>query len=159
LHSFDLTDGVYPEHALIEASNGNFYGTTSSGGTDDIGTTFEITPAGKPTSLHSSSAPTGFIRATKTISPSPGVASYRHAVKQLLTSAVGDLQATFCGSRGAGNRPRPPGGETGNRSPDPDCVGHCGGVDFCLSFSLGGFLSGGGEFFGLAAGAGCGAGR
>src|ERR1700691_6186796 len=53
LHSFDLTDGVYPEHALIEASNGNFYGTTSSGGTDDIGTTFEITPAGKPTSLHS----------------------------------------------------------------------------------------------------------
>ncbi len=45
LHSFDLSDGAYPEAALVLGTDRNFYGTTSSGGTGgDGGTIFQITP-------------------------------------------------------------------------------------------------------------------
>src|SRR5579863_3082746 len=47
------TDGFYPVGALVQASNGNFYGTTSSGGANSHGTIFEITPGGTLTTLHS----------------------------------------------------------------------------------------------------------
>lgn len=46
-------DGLFPEAGLIQASNGNFYGTTSSGGTNGFGTIFEITPVGTLTTLYS----------------------------------------------------------------------------------------------------------
>jgi uncharacterized repeat protein (TIGR03803 family) len=53
LHSFDGTDGSGPVAALIQASNGNLYGTTLAGGTNDAGTVFEIAPRGTFTSLYS----------------------------------------------------------------------------------------------------------
>ena len=62
LHSFcsqsRCADGEYPEAGLIQATNGNFYGTTNGGGAshaclDGCGTVFEITPAGKLTTLYS----------------------------------------------------------------------------------------------------------
>jgi uncharacterized repeat protein (TIGR03803 family) len=53
LHSFDSTDGAGPEAALIQATDGNFYGTTSGGGVHASGTVFKITPAGKLTTLYS----------------------------------------------------------------------------------------------------------
>lgn len=46
-------DGTYPYAGLVLASNGNFYGTTTQGGTNNYGTVFELTPAGKLTTLHS----------------------------------------------------------------------------------------------------------
>ena len=53
LHSFDFTDGYRPE-ALVQAANGNFYGTTNTGGAfaNDQGTVFKITPSGTLTTLH-----------------------------------------------------------------------------------------------------------
>jgi uncharacterized repeat protein (TIGR03803 family) len=58
LHSFDGTDGASPYAWLVQAANGNFYGTTSNGGVSDAcsngcGTVFEITAGGKLTTLHS----------------------------------------------------------------------------------------------------------
>jgi uncharacterized repeat protein (TIGR03803 family) len=64
LYSFcfnnNCTDGDDPEAGLIQASDGNFYGTTYSGGTvvnkhcvQGCGTVFQITPAGVLTTLHS----------------------------------------------------------------------------------------------------------
>lgn len=56
------TDGKYPYAGLIQASDGNFYGTTSEGGGNSTcnatqpygcGTIFKITPAGVLTTLHS----------------------------------------------------------------------------------------------------------
>jgi uncharacterized repeat protein (TIGR03803 family) len=47
----NCADGGIP-NGLVQGSNGNFYGTTSSGGADDGGTVFEITPAGKLTLLY-----------------------------------------------------------------------------------------------------------
>ena len=46
-------DGTQPEGGLLLASNGNFYGVTNTGGAFGYGTVFEITAAGKLTTLHS----------------------------------------------------------------------------------------------------------
>jgi uncharacterized repeat protein (TIGR03803 family) len=46
------TDGLSPEGGLIQASDGNFYGTTSQGGTNNQGTIFKITPQGSLTTLY-----------------------------------------------------------------------------------------------------------
>jgi len=57
LYSFcsqaNCTDGETPYAALVQATNGNLYGTTFGGGANDSGTVFEITPAGKLTTLYS----------------------------------------------------------------------------------------------------------
>jgi uncharacterized repeat protein (TIGR03803 family) len=56
LYSFcsqaNCTDGNDPV-ALVQATNGNLYGTTFYGGANNYGTVFEITPAGKLTTLYS----------------------------------------------------------------------------------------------------------
>ena len=53
LHSFNGTDGSQP-NGLAQATDGDFYGTTSDGGTNGgYGTVFKITPAGELTTLHS----------------------------------------------------------------------------------------------------------
>ena len=56
LHSFDFTDGAYPQAGLVQATDGDFYGTTSgnsSTGLTNYGTVFKITPGGTLTTLHS----------------------------------------------------------------------------------------------------------
>jgi uncharacterized repeat protein (TIGR03803 family) len=53
LHSFVGTDGESPFGALVQATDGNFYGTTQNGGANGDGTIFEITPTGTLTTLHS----------------------------------------------------------------------------------------------------------
>ena len=50
----NCADGTEPFAGLVLGTNGNFYGTTFSGGANDNrGTVFEITPQGKLTTLHS----------------------------------------------------------------------------------------------------------
>ena len=46
---YPCTDGSNPDAALIQATDGNFYGTSAGGG----GTVFKITPSGTLTTLHS----------------------------------------------------------------------------------------------------------
>src|ERR1019366_4074807 len=57
LYSFcsqtNCTDGARPYAGLVQAANGNFYGTTYSGGTNGGGTVFKITPGGTLTTLYS----------------------------------------------------------------------------------------------------------
>ena len=53
LHSFDTSDGAYPYSALVQATDGNFYGTTELGGANEGGTVFRITPGGALTTLYS----------------------------------------------------------------------------------------------------------
>src|ERR1039457_4687537 len=53
LHSFTGADGQGPEAALVQGSNGNYYGTTAGGGASNLGTVFKITSTGTLTTLHS----------------------------------------------------------------------------------------------------------
>ena len=54
LHTFTggTTDGANPNAALIQATDGNFYGTTYTAGNSNAGTVFRLTPAGTETTLH-----------------------------------------------------------------------------------------------------------
>ena len=54
LHSFTgSSDGSSPYYGtLIQAADGNFYGTTQSGGTGGVGTLFKMTPAGAETAIY-----------------------------------------------------------------------------------------------------------
>jgi uncharacterized repeat protein (TIGR03803 family) len=81
LHSFDGTDGEYPESGVIQGVDGNFYGTTQAGGTDTscdyglipgCGTIFKITPSGTFTSLHSFQLTDGAIPARKLVQGTDG---------------------------------------------------------------------------------------
>jgi uncharacterized repeat protein (TIGR03803 family) len=53
LHSFNGSDGQLAESALVQGSDGNFYGTTALGGDNHKGTVFKIDSAGNFTTLHS----------------------------------------------------------------------------------------------------------
>jgi uncharacterized repeat protein (TIGR03803 family) len=54
LYSFGGTnDGANPVGGLVQGSDGNFYGTTEAGGTNNLGTVFKITTSGALTSLYS----------------------------------------------------------------------------------------------------------
>ena len=59
LHIFNGADGWAPLGGLVQASDGNFYGTTAAGGAYNQGTVFKITPTGVLTTLHSFSGPDG----------------------------------------------------------------------------------------------------
>ena len=48
-----LTDGYNLRQGWCKASDGNFYGTTSSGGATTMATVFKITPSGTLTTLYS----------------------------------------------------------------------------------------------------------
>ncbi len=63
LYSFcsqpNCTDGSAPYAGLVQGTEGNFYGTTYAGGANNVGTVFQITPAGALTTLHSFAGPDG----------------------------------------------------------------------------------------------------
>ena len=46
-------DGMNPYAGVIQGVDGNFYGTAYLGGTDGVGTVFQLTPTGTLTTLHS----------------------------------------------------------------------------------------------------------
>jgi uncharacterized repeat protein (TIGR03803 family) len=61
LHTFlGGSDGAHPKGSLISDSEGNLYGTTSSGERLKGGTVFKIIPSGTMTELHTFSGPDGF---------------------------------------------------------------------------------------------------
>jgi uncharacterized repeat protein (TIGR03803 family) len=76
LYSFctqsNCIDGAIPYAGLVQALDGNFYGTTTQGGANDghAGTVFKITPQGKLTTLYSFCAQTN---CTDGLSPSGGL--------------------------------------------------------------------------------------
>ena len=52
LASFDGTDGEFALGPLVQATDGNFYGTTETGGANGAGTIYAMTPGGQLTALY-----------------------------------------------------------------------------------------------------------
>ena len=52
LAAFNQANGANPQSTLIQAIDGNIYGTTDLGGTNNVGTVFKVTPSGTLTTLH-----------------------------------------------------------------------------------------------------------
>ncbi len=52
-HQNNCADGQSPYGSLVQAADGNFYGTTGYGGAYGVGTVFRITPSGSLTTLYS----------------------------------------------------------------------------------------------------------
>lgn len=89
LYSFRLgTDGCGPASTLVRDPSGNLYGTTKSGGTQGLGTVFELAADGTETVLHSFAG-----------SPNDGAQPWNNA---LLRDPSGDLFGTtpFGGNSG-----------------------------------------------------------
>ena len=53
LYDFSGPDGTTPNAGLMQAADGNFYGTTAWGGIDELGVVFRLTPTGTLSVLHS----------------------------------------------------------------------------------------------------------
>jgi uncharacterized repeat protein (TIGR03803 family) len=87
----NASDGFFPNGDLIQDSAGNFYGTTSAGGTSQAGTIFEVDPSGNETVLYS------FTGGTDGASPMAGL--FRDPEGNLYGTAFGGGDATCkCGT-------------------------------------------------------------
>src|ERR1039457_3490039 len=94
LYSFcsqtNCTDGDGPIAGLVQAANGDFFGTTFSGGANGYGTVFKITPGGTLTTLYSFCSQSG---CTDGANPQA----------RLVQAANGDLYGTTLSSGANGN--------------------------------------------------------
>jgi uncharacterized repeat protein (TIGR03803 family) len=105
LHSFDYAsgDGAQPFAALIQASDGNFYGTTAGGGPSNAGTIFKITPGGILTILHFFDGSDGASPVTSLVEGSNGnlYGTAGQTVFQLTHQGVLTALHTFTGPDGS----------------------------------------------------------
>ncbi len=101
LHVFGGTDGGHPSAALVQASDGNFYGTTywggnlAHGGGSGLGAVFKITPAGVFTPLYAFSGTDGG-------HPDAGLVQGSDGTFYGTTYYGGDLAAPLGGGNGLG---------------------------------------------------------
>jgi uncharacterized repeat protein (TIGR03803 family) len=66
-------DGANPFGSLVQATDGNFYGTTAYGGANGHGVIFEVTPAGKYTVLYNFATTTGGVPQTTLLQNTNGI--------------------------------------------------------------------------------------
>jgi uncharacterized repeat protein (TIGR03803 family) len=90
LHSFDGTDGGNPAAGLVQAVDGDFYGTTYGGGANGSGTVFKMTPSGQLATLYS-------------FCSRSGCADGKEPYAALVQAANGDLYGTTADGGAHGN--------------------------------------------------------
>jgi uncharacterized repeat protein (TIGR03803 family) len=155
LYSFDWTDGGVPLTTLLQASDGNFYGTTSNGGEcGGEGTIFRITPSGALTTLVNC-ADAGFgglVQATDGNfygTDFPGAFGQGAIFKMTLNGTLTDIYS-FCSQSGCPDGSNPLAGLVQHTNGSfygttllggtgTACLAGCGTI-FSLSVGLGGFV-------------------
>jgi uncharacterized repeat protein (TIGR03803 family) len=95
----DCTDGVTPFGALVQATNGDLYGTTDAGGSSAFvsggaGTVFKITPGGLLTTIH-------------TFCSQSACTDQAHPLAGLVQATNGDLYGTTSGGIATAAQTRP----------------------------------------------------
>ncbi len=110
LISFNQTNGAFPNAGLIQGNDGNFYGTTASGGPGGGGTLFQITPSGTLTNLVSFDGTNGADPRARLVQGSDGNlygttynggSNNAGTVFQLTTNGTLTTLATFANTNGA----------------------------------------------------------
>jgi len=110
--SFNFTNGAFPQAALTLGTDGNFYGTTSQGGSNkqyDYGTVFKVTTNGTLTSLVSFNSTNGVLPSALTLGTdgnfygitSEGGSSNCGTVFKVTTNGTLTTLASFSGTNGA----------------------------------------------------------
>ncbi len=148
LHTFNYTDGAVPSSGLVQASDGNFYGTTTQGGANgNHGTIFKITPAGQLTTIYNFCAQTNcadgespvgpLIQATNGNLYGTSIAGGSHGYGSIFeVTRAGKLTTlySFCAQAGCPDGAAPAGvvqGSDGNfygTTEGGNCPGWCGTV-------------------------------
>ena len=82
-------DGLFPVAGLVQGTDGNFYGGTTSGGQNGIGTLFKISAAGALTALHQFSNATA---GTLTLSINPTTITLGQSATLTWTSSGGQSE-------------------------------------------------------------------
>lgn len=152
------SDGENPQAGLLQASNGNLYGTTFNGGASLHGTVFEITPGGKLTTLHSFNGTDGqfpgavLIQATDAnifgTTPGGGVSNWGTVFKMTPAGVLTTLYS-FCALAGCADGSFPEDrlvqatdgnlyGTTQEGGANSNCTGGCGTA---FKMTLGGVLT------------------
>jgi uncharacterized repeat protein (TIGR03803 family) len=113
LYSFNSTnDGDWPEAGLVQGRDGNFYGTTSDGGTNGYGTVFKVNTNGALTTLYSfgGARPNGLVQGSDgnfygtrkaRVSSMLGAISYGTVFKASTNGALTTLYSFADGNDGA----------------------------------------------------------
>ena len=99
-------DGGNPVAGLVEAGDGNLYGTTQAGGTSNLGTVFKITPTGTLTTIHSFAGDTDGQHPTSTMAVGTDGKIYgvlQNDVFSVTTNGVYSIVHQFVGSEGGGS--------------------------------------------------------
>jgi len=99
LVSFDGPNGGNPYAALIQGTDGNFYGTTTSNGANGVGTIFKITPAGTLTTLYDFCAQKN---CTDGSYPYPGLVQRSGDGNLYGTTSSGGAYSSACSGLGCG---------------------------------------------------------
>jgi uncharacterized repeat protein (TIGR03803 family) len=94
LHAFSYRDGQSPTVGLVQASDRNFYGTTTYGGPNNSGTVFKITSNGVLTTLHNFDVVDGYAPWAALVQGNDG--------NLYGTTTQGGAFYTSCGSLGCG---------------------------------------------------------
>jgi uncharacterized repeat protein (TIGR03803 family) len=118
LHTFNGGggDGAQPQAALLQAADGNFYGTTQFGGGANCGTAFRMTPLGAVTVLHSFDAFDGATAQAALVLAPPAFPNFytttvsggafdRGAIIQMTPAGRGSTVHAFAGGSADGANP------------------------------------------------------
>jgi uncharacterized repeat protein (TIGR03803 family) len=155
-------EGSFPSAGLVQATNGNFYGTTSTGGVNGNGTVFEISAGGTLNTLYSfcsqagcadgSSPEAGLIGAANGNfygTTGSGGAHYEGTIFEITAGGTLTNLYSFCPQMSCPDGATPTGGlaqgtdgglyGTTDQGGSEDCAAGCGTV-FSLSVGLGPFV-------------------
>lgn len=105
LYSFSGADGDGPVGGLVQAREGDLYGTTVLGGSADIGTVFRITTSGLLTTMHSFSGTDGSYPDSTLLQASDGnlYGSTLESIFRITTGGALATVYTFTGQADGGN--------------------------------------------------------